>query len=81
MIFITEIMNLIFRCHILLLIPIDSPVRKNNEKHSVSSEMEEAFIRLHNPLVNLLMRSAAERRVSAHFTVAKLIVSAFGYIE
>jgi hypothetical protein len=43
--------------------------------------MEEAFIRLHNPLVNLLMRSATERRIRAHFAVTKLIVPAFRNIK
>lgn len=64
-----------------LLIPVDSPIGKNNEKHSVSSKMEETFIRLHNPLVNLLMGSATERRVRAHFAIAKLKVSALANIE
>ena len=63
------------------MIPIDSPVGKNTDKHSVSPKMEETFIRFHNPLINLLMGSATERRVSAHFAIAKLIIPTFTYIE
>lgn len=63
------------------MVPVNSPIGKNNEKHSIASEMEEPFIRLHNPFVNMLMRSTAERRISAHFTIAKFIISAFADIE
>jgi hypothetical protein len=43
--------------------------------------MEETFIRLHNPFINLLMRFGPERRVSAHFAIAKLKIPAFTNIE
>ena len=43
--------------------------------------MEETFIRLHNPFINLLVNSRAERRVSAHFAIAKLKIPAFTNIE
>jgi len=63
------------------LIPVESPVGKNKKKHSISAKVEETLIRLHNPLINQLMCSATERRTSAHFTVAKLIIPAFTDIK
>jgi len=42
--------------YLRLLIPIDYPVSKNGEKHYITAKMEETFIRLHNPFINLLMR-------------------------
>lgn len=43
--------------------------------------MKETFIRFHNPLINELMGSATERRVSTHFAVAKLKIPAFTNIK